>query len=50
VKMHKSKPRVNTKRNFKNFSDQAFLHDLYFSDLDCGYRLSDLALIFFANV
>jgi hypothetical protein len=47
-----SSQRGTLKRNFKNFSEQAFLHDLYFSDLDYISTIpeTDLALSLFADV
>lgn len=41
----------STKRNFKNVSEQALLHDLYFSELDCISAVPepDLALRFFCK-
>jgi hypothetical protein len=44
VRIQKSKPRVITKWNF-NFIEQAFLHYLYFSDLDCILSIPFLNLI-----
>jgi hypothetical protein len=51
VRIQKSKPRVITKRNLKNFSEQAFLHNLYFRDLDCITAVPepDLVLSLFAD-
>lgn len=46
------KPCVTAKRKFKNFIEQAFLHYLYLSDLDCISAIPepDLALCLFENV
>ncbi len=46
VKGHKSKACVIMKQNFKNFDEQAFLHDLFYADLDKICLIPDPELAF----
>ena len=52
IKLPKVKPRIITKMNFKYFSEQAFLHDLYLCDWAKVGKMPDpdMALSFFKSL
>ena len=49
VKLRRTKPRIISKRNFRNFDAQEFLHDLNVGDLNRVFLINDpdLALAYF---
>ena len=51
IHLKKSQPKIIIKRNFKGFNNQAFLNELYQSDIHLTSEISDveLALEFFTN-